>query len=141
MNKQLRYDLIYLEMALSWSKLSHCKRKKVGCLIVKNGMIISDGYNGSPKGMDNSCEDENGDTNWFTIHAEQNSILKCARWGQSCDGSTMYLTYSPCKSCSTMILQSGISRVVYSEEYKDIDGVVFLRSQGVKVDKIKLESL
>jgi dCMP deaminase len=139
MNKQLRYDLVYLEMASSWANLSHCLRKKVGCLIVKNGMIISDGYNGSPKGMDNTCENINGETHWFVIHAEQNAILKCAKWGHSCDGATMYLTYSPCKDCSKSIFQSGIKRVVYQNEYKDLDGINFLKSSGIIVEKINTQ--
>ncbi len=136
MDKQLRYDLVYLEMASSWANLSHCLRKKVGCLIVKNGMIISDGYNGSPKGMENTCENIDGETHWFVIHAEQNAILKCAKWGHSCDGATMYLTHSPCKNCSKEILSSGISRVVYQNEYKDLDGINFLKSSGIIVEKI-----
>lgn len=136
MNKQLRYDLTYLEMATTWSKLSHCVRKQVGCLIVKNGMIISDGYNGTPKNMDNCCENDNNETHWFVIHAEQNAILKCARWGHSCEGSTMYLTHSPCKDCAKSVFSSGISRVVYKEDYKDLDGVNFLKSSGVDVEKI-----
>ena len=137
-DKQLRYDITYLEMARNWSNLSHCDRKKVGALIVKNGMIISDGYNGTPSGYDNCCENDNWETNWYTIHAESNAILKCARWGHSCDGATLYLTHSPCKDCSKSILQSGIKRVVYIEDYKDLEGVNFLINSGIQVEKINI---
>jgi len=137
-DKQLRYDRTYLEMALKWSSLSQCGRKKVGALIVKNGMIISDGFNGTPSGMDNCCEDDNGNTNWFVIHAECNAILKCAKWGNSCDGATIYQTHSPCKECSKMILQAGINRLVYVEDYKDSSGLDFLRESGIKIDKIEI---
>lgn len=137
-DKQLRYDLTYLKMAKVWSELSHCERKKVGVLIVKNGMIISDGYNGTPSGYDNCCENDNWETHWYTIHAESNAILKCARWGHSCEGATLYLTHSPCKDCSKSILQSGIKRVVYSENYKDLEGVEFLINSGVQVEKITI---
>lgn len=99
-------------------------------------MIISDGFNGTPNGYDNCCEDENYQTHWYTLHGEANAILKCARWGHSCEGSTLYLTHSPCKNCSKLILQSGISRVVYAEDYRDDLGVQFLKSSGIKVDKI-----
>jgi dCMP deaminase len=136
LDKQARYDLTYLEMAKTWSKLSQCSRLKVGALIVKNGMIVSDGFNGTPNGYDNCCEDENYQTHWYTLHGEANAILKCARWGHSCEGSTLYLTHSPCKNCSKLILQSGISRVVYAEDYRDDLGVQFLKSSGIKVDKI-----
>lgn len=136
-DKQLRYDLTYLKMAKVWSELSHCERKKVGALLVKNGMIISDGYNGTPSGYDN-CENDNWETHWYTIHAESNAILKCARWGHSCEGATLYLTHSPCKDCSKSILQSGIKRVVYSENYKDLEGVEFLINSGVQVEKITI---
>jgi dCMP deaminase len=137
-DKQLKYDIAYLKMAKEWSELSHCERKKVGALIVKNGMIISDGYNGTPSGYDNCCENDNWETHWYTIHAESNAILKCARWGHSCDGATLYLTHSPCKDCSKSILQSGIHRVVYIEEYKDLEGVNFLISSGIQVEKINI---
>ena len=134
-SKQLKYDQTYLRMAKNWAELSHCDRKKVGALIVKHGMIISDGYNGTPSGYDNCCENESNETHWYTIHAEANAILKCAKWGNSCNGATMYLTHSPCKECSKLILQSGISRVVYLEDYKDLEGVNFLRES--KIDVVK----
>jgi dCMP deaminase len=137
-DKQLKYDITYLKMAKTWSELSHCERKKVGALIVKNGMIISDGYNGTPSGYDNCCETENWETHWYTIHAESNAILKCARWGHSCEGATLYLTHSPCKDCSKSVLQSGIKRVVYIEDYKDLEGVNFLINSGIQVEKINI---
>ena len=135
MTKEKRYDLAYLNLAKEWSKLSHCDRKKVGALIVKNGMIISDGYNGSPTGFNNCCEDENLLTHWFVIHAEANAILKCARNGHSCDGASLYLTHSPCKDCSKLILQAGIKKLVYIEEYKDLSGLEFLKKGGIEIIK------
>jgi dCMP deaminase len=138
MNKQTKYDIVYLKMAREWSDLSHCERKKVGALIVKNGMIISDGYNGTPSGYDNCCETEEWTTHWYVIHGEANAILKCAKHGQSCDGATIYQTHSPCKDCSKLILQSGIKRLVYAEDYKDSDGVEFLRESGLIVEKIEI---
>jgi dCMP deaminase len=138
MDKQLRYDLVYMKMALEWANLSHCQRKKVGSLIVKNGMIISDGYNGTPTGFENECEDCENTTHWYVIHAEANAILKCAKWGQSCKGATMYLTHSPCKDCSKLILQSGISRLVYNEMYKDPSGIEFLEKAGLEIIKLRV---
>ena len=135
-NKQKRYDLAYLKMALEWSKLSHCDRKKVGALIVKDNMIISDGYNGTPSGFENSCELENGETKWYVLHAEANAILKCAKHGQSCQGADLYLTLSPCKSCSKLIHQAGIKRVIYYKKYKDTSGISFLKKAGVKLTQI-----
>jgi dCMP deaminase len=131
-------DSIYMEMSQVWAKNSKCKRMQVGSLIVKDKSIISDGYNGTPSGYDNCCENDNWETHWYTIHAESNAILKCARWGHSCDGATLYLTHSPCKDCSKSILQSGIQRVVYIEEYKDLEGVNFLISSGIQVEKINI---
>ena len=136
--KQLRYDIAYLKMATEWSQLSHAKRKKVGCLIVKGDQIISDGYNGTPTGFDNDCEDEKGETHWYVLHSEANAILKCAKNGNSCDGATIYQTYSPCRECSKLIYQSGIKRVIYIEEYKDSSGIDFLRSNGVMIEKVNI---
>ena len=136
MDKQERYDRTYLNMAYEWAKLSHCSRKKVGALIVKNGMIISDGMNGSPSGMDNVCENDIGETNWYVLHAEENAILKCARHGHSCDGATIYQTHSPCQQCSKQILQAGIKRVVYIEKYKDTSGIDFLQERGIEVVRL-----
>lgn len=136
MNKQDRYDRVYLAMATEWSKLSHCTRKQVGAIIVKNGMIVSDGFNGTPSGFNNMCEDCDGTTNWFVLHAEANAILKCAKHGQSCDGATLYQTHSPCRECSKLVLQAGIKRVVYHEDYRDMSGVEFLEKAGVEIRKI-----
>jgi len=135
-DKQLRYDKAYLRMANSWSELSHCARKKVGCIIVKNDMIISDGYNGTPSGFDNCCENELGETHWFVLHAEANAILKVAKSTNNCHGATLYLTLSPCRDCSKLILQAGISRVVYQKIYKDRSGVDFLLSANIEIAQI-----
>ena len=132
--KQLRYDKAYLRIAKEWGKLSHCKRKQVGALIVKDRMIISDGYNGTPSGFENCCEDEDNLTKWYVLHAEANAILKVARSTQSCENATLYITLSPCKDCSKLIHQSGIKRVVYHQEYKDTSGVDFLKKAGVEVE-------
>ena len=136
--KQEKYDRAYLRMALEWAKLSHCKRKQVGALIVKNRMIISDGYNGTPTGFDNCCEDENEKTQWYVLHAEANAILKVAASTQSCTGATLYITLSPCQSCSKLIHQAGITRVVYSLAYKDLSGVDFLEKAGIQVELLTI---
>ncbi|SEP76097.1 dCMP deaminase [Flavobacterium urocaniciphilum] len=130
--KKLKYDKAYLRIASEWGKLSYCKRKQVGAIIVRDRMIISDGYNGTPSGFENCCEDEENLTKWYVLHAEANAILKVARSTQSCEGATLYITLSPCKDCSKLIHQSGIKRVVYLEEYKDTSGVDFLRKAGVE---------
>ena len=126
-------------MAETWGKLSYCKRRQVGAIIVKNRMIISDGYNGTPTGFENVCEDEENYTKWYVLHAEANAILKVASSTQSCDGATLYVTLSPCRECSKLIHQSGISRVVFSEAYKDLSGVEFLKKAGVTVNQISLK--
>ena len=126
-----------MKMALEWAKLSHCRRKQVGALIVKDNMIISDGYNGTPSGFDNNCEMENGETKWYVLHAEANAILKCAKHGQSSQGADLYLTLSPCKDCSKLIYQSGIKRVVYYNEYKDVSGLIYLKESGVEIIHVK----
>jgi dCMP deaminase len=136
MSKKNKYDKAYLRIAKEWSKLSYCKRKQVGAIIVRDRMIISDGYNGTPSGFENCCEEEDGLTKWYVLHAEANAILKVARSTQSCEGATLYITLSPCKDCSKLIHQSGIKRVVYHEEYKDCSGIDFLRKAGVEVDLI-----
>lgn len=136
-NKQTRYDKAYLRMALEWADLSHCTRKKVGAIIVKDGMIISDGYNGTPAGFDNCCENESGETHWFVLHAEANAILKVAKSTNNCVGATLYLTLSPCKDCSKLVLQAGIKRVVYMNAYKDTTGVDFLVDAGLEVVQIE----
>lgn len=131
-----KYDKAYLRIAKEWSRLSYCKRKQVGAIIVRDRMIISDGYNGTPSGFENCCEDESGTTKWYVLHAEANAILKVAGSTQSCDGATLYITLSPCKECSKLIHQSGIKRVVYHEGYKDDSGIVFLIKAGVAVELI-----
>ena len=136
LEKQRKYDKAYLRMAIEWSKLSKCKRKKVGALIVKNNMIISDGYNGTPSGFNNNCEDEKGNTNWYVLHAEANAILKVAKSTNSCNEATLYLTLSPCKECAKLIHQSGIKRLVYFKDYKDSTGLDFLKKAGVIIDQI-----
>jgi dCMP deaminase len=135
--KQKRYDRAYLRMALEWGKLSHCNRKQVGALIVRDNMIISDGYNGTPSGFPNSCENENGETHWYVLHAEANAILKVAKSTQSAKGATLYLTLSPCKDCSKLILQAGIIRVVFIKGYKDSSGVDFLQEAGIEITQIQ----
>jgi len=120
-------------MAIEWSQLSHCKRKKVGALIVKNKMIISDGYNGTPSGFDNCCEEENGDTKWHVLHAEANAILKVASSTQSCKDATLYITLSPCKQCSKLIHQAGFKRLVYGNKYRDTSGLDFLKETNIEL--------
>ncbi|MFD2529650.1 MULTISPECIES: dCMP deaminase family protein [Polaribacter] len=137
--KQLKYDKAYLRMALEWGKLSHCKRKQVGALIVKDRMIISDGFNGTPTGFDNCCEDDNGDTKWEVLHAEANAILKVASSTQSAKGATLYITLSPCTQCSKLIHQAGIKRVVYANAYKDLSGLKFLEKAGVELMNLPYE--
>lgn len=131
--KQRKYDKAYLRMAQEWGKLSYCKRKQVGAVIVKNRMIISDGYNGTPTGFENYCEDDEGYTKWYVLHAEANAILKVASSTQSCQGATLYITLSPCRECSKLVHQSGITRVVYHQAYKDDSGLEFLARAGVEL--------
>ena len=135
-SKENKYDKAYLKMAREWGKLSYCERRKVGALIVKDRMIISDGYNGTPTGMENICEDEENYTKWYVLHAEANAIMKVASSTQSCSGATLYVTLSPCKDCSKLIYQAGIVRVVYIDQYKDTTGIDFLKDAGVEVVQI-----
>tara|TARA_Y100001958_G_C21231003_1_gene556740 strand:+ start:1913 stop:2338 length:426 start_codon:yes stop_codon:yes gene_type:complete len=135
-SKENKYDKAYLKMAREWGNLSYCERRKVGALIVKDRMIISDGYNGTPTGMKNICEDEDNYTKWYVLHAEANAIMKVASSTQSCSGATLYVTLSPCKDCSKLIYQAGIVRVVYIEQYKDTTGIDFLKDAGVEVVQI-----
>jgi len=134
--KQERYDKAYLRLALEWAKLSHCKRKQVGAIIVKDSTIIADGYNGTPTGFENECENEKGETKWYVLHAEANAILKVARTTNQAAGATLYLTHSPCKDCSKLILQSGIERLVYTDAYKDASGLDFLKKAGLQITQI-----
>lgn len=136
-NKQNKYDKAYLRIASEWSKLSYCNRKQVGAIIVRDRMIISDGYNGTPSGFENCCEDTDGLTLWYVLHAEANAILKVAHSTQSCENATLYITLSPCKECSKLIHQSGIKRVVYQNGYHDNSGIDFLIKAGVQVEQIE----
>lgn len=138
--KQHQLDLRYLRMARIWAENSYCVRRKVGALIVKDKMIISDGYNGTPSGFENICEDENGKTKSYVLHAEANAITKIARSNNSSDGATMYVTASPCIECAKLIIQAGIKRVVYSEKYRLEDGLDLLRRAGIEVVYLEHDS-
>jgi len=131
--KQEKYDKAYLRMAQEWGKLSYCERRQVGAIVVKDRMIISDGYNGTPTGFDNICEDDDGYTKWYVLHAEANALSKVASSTQSSEGATLYITLSPCKECSKLIHQAGIKRVVYQIAYKDDSGLKFLKRAGVEL--------
>jgi len=137
--KQQKYDKAYMRMAFEWAKLSFCERKQVGALIVKERMIISDGFNGTPTGFENDCEEIDGQTKWYVLHAEANAILKVAGSTQSCKEATLYITLSPCKECSKLIHQSGIKRVVFAHKYKDTSGLEFLEKAGVELTHLKQE--
>ena len=131
--KQRKFDLRYLEMARIWAQNSYCQRRQVGALVVKEGMIISDGYNGTPSGFENICEDDNGVTKPYVLHAEANAITKLARSNNNSDGSTIYITASPCIECAKLIIQAGIRRVVYGEKYRLMDGIELLERAGIEV--------
>lgn len=131
--KQHELDMRYMRMANIWAENSYCERRKVGALIVKDKMIISDGYNGTPSGFENICEDENGFTKPYVLHAEANAITKIARSGNSSQDATMYVTASPCIECAKLIIQSGIRRVVYGEKYRLTDGIELLERSGIEV--------
>jgi dCMP deaminase len=137
MNKQDILDIRYIKMAEIWAQNSYCKRRKVGALIVKNKMIISDGYNGTPSGFENVCEDEDGKTKAYVLHAEANAITKVAKSGNNCDGATLYVTTSPCIECSKLIIQAGIKRVVFKELYRITDGLELLNRAGIEVIHLK----
>jgi dCMP deaminase len=130
-----KFDHSYLQMAEVWAQNSYCKRRKVGALIVKDKMIISDGYNGTPSGFENICEDENGVTKPYVLHAEANAITKVAKSGNSSSGATLYVTASPCMECSKLIIQSGITRVVYRDAYRLMDGIELLKRAGIEVEQ------
>ena len=132
-DKQFTLDKRYIRMASIWAENSYCTRRQVGALIVKDKMIISDGYNGTPSGFENICEDNNGVTKPYVLHAEANAITKIARSGNSSDGATMYVTASPCIECAKLIIQSGIKRVVYSEKYRLEDGLELLKRANIEV--------
>ncbi len=137
--KQHELDIRYMRMAQIWAENSYCQRRKVGALIVKDKMIISDGYNGTPVGFENVCEDENGLTKPYVLHAEANAITKIARSGNSSEGATLYVTTMPCIECSKLIIQAGIKRVVYSEKYRITDGVELLQRAGVETVHLEIE--
>jgi dCMP deaminase len=139
--KQPQFDRRYLQMAKIWAKNSYCKRRQVGALIVKERMIISDGYNGTPAGFENICEDELGKTKPYVLHAEANAITKVAKSSNSSEGSTLYVTSSPCMECSKLIIQAGIRRVVYCDEYHNLDGIDLLKRAGIEVVKIEIEDV
>ena len=131
-----KFDEKYMSMAAIWAQNSYCKRRQVGALLVKDRMIISDGYNGTPSGFENICEDENGVTKPYVLHAEANAISKIAKSGNSSEGATLYVTASPCVECAKLIIQAGIRRVVYRDEYRITDGIDLLRRAGIEVEKI-----
>ena len=137
--KQRNLDTRYMRMATIWAENSYCKRRQVGALLVKDKMIISDGYNGTPSGFDNNCEDENNSSFPYVLHAEANAITKVARSNNSSDGATLYVTASPCIECAKLIIQAGIKRVVYGEQYRLLDGVDLLRKAGIDVSQIEPE--
>lgn len=139
LEKTRQFDLRYMRMAQIWAENSYCERRKVGALIVKNKMIISDGYNGTPSGFENVCEDENNRTKPYVLHAEANAITKVARSSNSSEDSTLYVTSSPCIECAKLIIQAGIRRVVYAEEYHTLDGVDLLKRAGVEVEQLETE--
>lgn len=136
-NKQKLLDERYMRMARIWAENSYCERRKVGALLVKNKMIISDGYNGTPSGFENNCEDENNQSKAYVLHAEANAISKIARSHNSSDGATLYVTASPCIECAKLIIQAGIKRVVFGEEYRIMDGVDLLKRAGIDVELLK----
>ncbi|MDA3821152.1 MAG: dCMP deaminase family protein [Bacteroidales bacterium] len=135
-DKERKFDKQYLRMARNWASNSYCKRRQVGALLVKNNMIISDGYNGTPSGFENECEDENNNSKDYVLHAEANAISKVAKSNNSSDGSTLYITTSPCIECAKLIIQSGIERVVYSEKYRITDGLDLLERVGIELNHI-----
>lgn len=136
--RQKEFDKRYLEMAIIWSKNSYCIRRQVGALIVKGRMIISDGYNGTPEGFENICEDESGKTKAYVLHAEANAITKVAKSNNSSDGATLYITTSPCMECAKLIIQSGIRRVVYCDNYHSKDGIEILERAGIDVEFMEI---
>ena len=136
--KQTEYDKRYLEMAKIWAKNSYCKRRQVGALIVKGKMIISDGYNGTPSGFENICEDENKKTKPYVLHAEANAITKVAKSNNSSDGATLYVTTSPCMECSKLIIQSGIKRVVFNDKYRIEEGLRLLERAKIEICHLEI---
>lgn len=140
MEKQLNLDKRYMRMAFIWAENSYCERRKVGALLVKDKMIISDGYNGTPSGFENICEDEDNKTKPYVLHAEANAITKVARSGNSSEGATLYVTSSPCIECAKLIIQAGIKRVVYADAYRLSDGIDLLKRASVELVEIDLKN-
>lgn len=144
MNKEEKQKLLdqrYLKMAMIWAQNSYCKRRQVGALLVKEQMIISDGYNGTPSGFENVCEDEENHTKPYVLHAEANAITKVAKSNNSSEGATMYVTSSPCLECSKLIIQAGIKRVVFTESYRLDDGITLLKRADIEVKQVELEKV
>lgn len=139
-DKKTKFDKQYLRMARVWASNSYCKRRQVGALIVKDNMIISDGYNGTPSGFENECEDENNVSKAYVLHAEANAITKVAKSNNSSDGSTLYITTSPCIECAKLIIQAGIQRVVFSEKYRITDGLDLLERVGIELNHIPISA-
>ncbi len=139
-DKQAKLDSRYLRMARIWAENSYCQRRQVGALVVKNNMIISDGYNGTPSGFENICEDDNNITKPYVLHAEANAITKLARSSNNSEGATIYITASPCIECAKLIIQSGIKRVIYGEQYRLTDGIDLLKRAGIEVVYIDINS-
>ncbi len=135
--KQRQLDSRYIRMARIWAENSYCQRRQVGALIVKDKMIISDGYNGTPAGFENICEDESGQTKPYVLHAEANAITKVAKSANNCEGATLYITASPCIECAKLIIQAGIRRVVYCDDYRNEDGLNLLRRVGIEISQVK----
>jgi dCMP deaminase len=131
--KQTQFDIRYIQMARVWATNSYCKRRQVGALIVKDRMIISDGYNGTPSGFENECEDENNRSKPYVLHAEANAITKVAKSNNSSEGATLYITASPCMDCAKLIIQAGIIRVIYADDYRIVDGIELLEKAGIEV--------
>ena len=140
MDKEKQFDKSYLAMAAVWAKNSYCTRRQVGAILVRDRMIISDGYNGTPSGFENVCEDENGVTKPYVLHAEANAITKVAKSSNSSLGATLYITDAPCLECAKLIIQAGIARVVYTKEYRISDGVELLRKAGIRVERFEEQS-
>ncbi|MBC8320799.1 MAG: dCMP deaminase family protein [Bacteroidetes bacterium] len=138
--KDKKFDSSYMKMALVWAENSYCVRRKVGALIVKDRMIISDGYNGTPAGFENVCEDENGETKPYVLHAEANAITKVAKSHNSSLGATLYITDSPCMECAKLIIQAGISRVVFLNKYRITDGLELLERAGIELDQLEIRN-
>ena len=139
MDKQTKRDYLYMRMARTWSENSYCIRRKVGAILVKDQMIISDGYNGTPSGFENTCEDEHNVSKPYVLHAEANAITKVARSHNSSEGATLYVTASPCMECSKLIIQAGIKRVVYCDDYRSEDGLNLLKRVGIECVKRDIE--